>query len=388
MARGLPTGIVRTAHGYRTFQWIPDPRYPNGRIASKRWPAGASLDDMKRWREQQRVEARAPKPVIVAPVTPEGFAAEAAAYLEAVRAMSTFKDRARDIGIWIAVFQNTPRAEITSAMIRTWRDRWLTVGPKRVREKRKGTEPARFVDKPIPLSASAVNHRLRALENLYTVLDGRGGRNPVRDVPEAAEPELEPRAIPYELVERILAALPDRSQGLKGVSRDGDSKTKARLDVMAYTGLSPADLKRVRPEDLQLAGKVKTLYKRPRKKGRAIREPKGTTVPILPQAVRAFKRFAALNCWGGFSVSSLGKSFRRACHALNLPALRPYDLRHSFGTLAFAQSGDEASTGRLLGHRDPRTTARYTLGAVDARLAAVVTSMRRKAPQRAKRASR
>jgi hypothetical protein len=80
------------------------------------------------------------------------------------------------------------------------------------------------------------------------------------------------------------------------------------------------------------------------------------------------------------------KSFKRACAALQLPpTLTPYDLRHSFGTLAYAASGDLHATGVLLGHRDSRTTARYTLGAVDPRLAAAVKAMRFVAPRRADR---
>ena len=39
----------------------------------------------------------------------------------------------------------------------------------------------------------------------------------------------------------------------------------------------------------------------------------------------------------------------------------------NIGTKALKDSGDELATGVLMGHRDPRTTRRYTLGAVDAR---------------------
>jgi integrase len=101
------------------------------------------------------------------------------------------------------------------------------------------------------------------------------------------------------------------------------------------------------------------------------------TIPLSARGVHAFRRFVALGCWGPFSRSSMRQSFKRACAALEIPVtLTPYQLRHSFGTLVYASSGDLHATGLLLGHRDARTTARYALGAVDPRLAATVQGMR------------
>src|SRR5204862_42799 len=187
------------------------------------------------------------------------------------------------------------------------------------------------------------------------------------------EPDLAPRAIPYKLIAQILAALPDRSRPVKGQAREAESKTKARLAVIAYVGLSHAQLMRVQPEDLDL--RARTLFLRPRQKGHQ-GSTRGATVPLTPAGVKAFRQFIALACWGPFSASAMRKSFKRACAALDLPAsLTPYQLRHSFGTLAYASSGDLHATGVLLGHRDVRTTARYALGAVDPRLTAAVRSM-------------
>jgi integrase len=100
------------------------------------------------------------------------------------------------------------------------------------------------------LAASTVNHRRTALQHLWTVLNGRNNPNPVRDVPKQQEPEPAVRALPYTQIEAILAALPDVGQGLSGKARDGDSKTKARLRVMAYTGIPAAQLRRLKPEHI------------------------------------------------------------------------------------------------------------------------------------------
>jgi integrase len=51
-----------------------------------------------------------------------------------------------------------------------------------------------------------------------------------------------------------------------------------------------------------------------------------------------------------------------------LTGLRPYDLRHSFGSAVYAATGDLRAAQQLLGHASQRMTDRYTLSAVPERL--------------------
>lgn len=373
-SRELPTGIAKVFDKsgkwikYRAFVWlsIHTPQHPKGRNASKEFPRETPWETMKAWRETQRVDARrTPRQT---PIVPCGFAADCALYLEAVAAMPSFSDRARQIKEWLTVFGDCNRKiDITPARIRHTRDRWLTVGPKRVQILDAAGKHA-WELRAVPLSASTVNQRLRALENLYTVLDGRRAFNPVREVPEADPPDDTPRAIPRAVVAAILAALPDHgSSQVKGYKRSEDSKTKARLTVMAHTGLSHSQIARIQPADLNM--ELGTLYLRPRHKGQRSKTGKGQTIPLLPDAITAFRRFAALECWGTFSRHSMRKTFLRACIKLGLPTtLRVYDIRHGFGSRAYELTGDLHATGILLGHRDSRTTKRYTMAAVDPRL--------------------
>ncbi len=264
MARALPVGITKDAIGYRVFVWlnVKTPQHPKGRIASKRFPPGTPLADMVHWREAQRVDAR--RTPLAHSVNAVGFVADCARYLEAVAAMPTFAERVRQIRAWIIAFGDCDRLkDITPTRIRTQRDRWLTVGPKRIQAKEHGQTV--WKDVPLPQSASSVNNRLHALENLFTVLDGRHAYNPVREVPEADPPDLEPRAIPRDVVAAILGAMPDIGKSEKG-HRPVDSQTKARLSVMAYTGLSHSQLARVQPTDIDWTHG--TLFMRPRHKGR------------------------------------------------------------------------------------------------------------------------
>jgi integrase/recombinase XerC len=52
--------------------------------------------------------------------------------------------------------------------------------------------------------------------------------------------------------------------------------------------------------------------------------------------------------------------------------LRPYDLRHCFGTAVYTASADLRATQQLLGHASLSTTDRYTLAAVPERLKVAV----------------
>jgi integrase len=326
------------------------------------FPLEATEQEMQAWQEDERYRL-----LLIArrhrrDGTQAGtFAADAKRYLKAVAAMRDIKNRRKDIALWVQEFGPRRRHSITADEIRAVRDRWLTVGPKHVYRKATRDRAAYWEPLEKPLAGSTVNHRLRALSNLWTVLDGRRAPNPVREVPEADEtPEL-PRAIDYETITRILEALPDRGRPERHQKRSTVSLTKLRLRVMAWTGLPPAELMRLTAEHVDLERGAVLIE--PRQKGKGV-EP--ARLPLLPQAVEAFRDFAAANAWGKFSTSSVRQSFIRATRNIS-PAggLRPYDLRHSFGTQVFLSTGSLHAVGELLRHADKRTSRRYTLAAVD-----------------------
>ena len=325
--------------------------------ASRRFPLDALPSEIRAWREQARTELRAQQPV-----PRSGFAKDAALYLAAITAMPSYRDRARDIGLWVAEFGDRPRATITAVEIRAIRDRWLTVGPRHVQhwvtDAATGKRLRRDTLVAEPLRPATVNHRLRALENLYTVLDGRHAPNPVRAVPEVAEDEGPIRAIPPALIRAILAEL-------------GDSPTKARLRVMAATGLPHATLGRLDAVDFDPV--AKTLWVPGRRKGHGTR---GRLMPLTSTAVAALKALAAWDAWGPFSRSALRKAWLRACRKAGVTVpLRVYDLRHSHAVLTLGATRDLRATQILLGHSTPRLTERYARAAVDPVLAAAAAKV-------------
>jgi site-specific recombinase XerC len=380
MARALPTGIVRTATGYRVFVWVPWPGYPKGRIRSKRFTRTATYEptqkEMEAWREDRRVDARRKKGDDPVPIG-EGFLADADRYLTSVQGMVGFKDRRRHIREWAALFGERPRAEIQAHEIRAQRDQWLTVGPKHVLVK-PPTGKARWEVHAVPLSASTVNQKLRALENLYTLLGGRDGYNPVREVDEAEPPEELPRGETFALAYEILAHMPDVTRSTKDQAREAGSLSRVRFETMLMTGLPPKQLGRLQPEHVNWDALTVTPPKRAkgRRARRARARRKVKPRQLMPAAVPVLRRFFALQANRPFSATSLGRSVKRAIRTANkarvprgLPpipeTLSVYDLtRHTFGTEVFRLTKNLLLVKDLLGHATLEQSERYAQRAI------------------------
>lgn len=278
------------------------------------------------------------------------FADDALAYLESVKSMPTYAQREQHIKEWIEVFSDQRRDTIASDQIATQLHRWRT-------------EPRTIVKRggkavTLILSAAAVNKRRTALMHLYRTLDGRAARNPVKDTPKFREPAPAPRGIPYPTVRAILAKMPE-------------SKSKARLMVMAYTGIPPAQIAELTEADVDFT--ARTVAVAGRRKGRGTL---GRIVPLTADGVRALEAMRREDAWGPFSRTVMARAFTRACKAAKAgEGLRAYDLRHAFGTEVYAKSGDIRATQILMGHSTPQLTHRYTLAAVDPRVQAAIASM-------------
>ena len=306
----------------------------------KRFPPDTSLKTIKDWRDEARVSLRK----ATGHATRGTFANDAAQYLLAVSAMPTFRQRRRDIQLWVAEFGHRRRHTVTTLEIDVVLSRWLGEG----------------------LAASTVKHRRTALLHLWHEFDGRDVANPVRRSLVPEEPDPEPRGLPYSTVHKILDAMPDQGQAIKGQARDTASKTKVRYTLMAYTGLPPTSIMRLRPQDVRWdAGAV---FVRGRRKGKRGKKSKARMIPLTSAGLAALRRFDELDCWGPFSTSSAWRSFQTACTKLGLRGLRPYDLRHTFGTAVYAATGDLHATQQLMGHASQAMTDRYTLAAVPERL--------------------
>jgi len=231
-----------------------------------------------------------------------------------------------------------------------------------------------------------LNHRLRAIRNLYNTLDGIDVPHPTDKIQNKTPPKSEPRAIPMPLVQMILGFIPDRGRAERHGTIPRVSLTKIRLRVLAWTGMPPAQLRRLRVRDVDF--RAKKIYLRPRRKGKGSDE---AWLDLMDPAVDALRDFAAHDLWGRkWSRSSMRKSLkgaitRAAAHAAQIahdtgdrtlldefarlhPNARPYDLRHSFATEVYRLTGDPNVVKEMLQHASLDTTNRYTRGAVSERV--------------------
>lgn len=362
----IAPGIMREGDRLVATASVGSSRDGSRIIRRKVFPLGTSIATMQLWQLDEKRELYRTQPAAAAPGS---LAADIPVYLETLPEGRYKSDSTEILAHWAALpLAEKSRAAITRldviAQIAAWGDKGAAVG--------------------------TCNRRLSRLRKLYHALDGPTAPNPTDAIKFQREPEVEPRDIPIHIVKLILESLPDHGRAEKGGTRPTVSKTKLRLTVMAWTGIPPASLARVRPRDLDLNGA--RIYLRPRRKGKG-RE--GAWVALLPPAVDALKAFVAAGlCGHAWSNASMGKTWRvgiaRATkHAAELaektgddavarelaslpPRCKPYDLRHSFGSEIYRMTGDIRAVSELLQHADLETTKRYTKGAVSERVTAAI----------------
>jgi integrase len=163
---------------------------------------------------------------------------------------------------------------------------------------RSARTPARRVTRPQVLAqlvewedagvaASSINHRLRELRALYRVLDSNDptAYNPTFDIKKRSEPEPEPRAVSYDLIEAIIAYMPDRGRTTTaGTTRPMASQTKGPRARDGLDGTAARSGDEDSTGARRLAGAHAGVT--PRRKGKGT---KARTIPLLPEAVEALR---------------------------------------------------------------------------------------------------
>lgn len=325
-------GIRRDKYGLRAYVKVGKEQ------REKRYPAETPIKTIQAWRDETRVSLRANR---IDPQQAGTLASDIPKYLEQVAAMPTYAQRAEHLQLWAdALGANTPRRLITKDHIRAVLQAWRQAG----------------------LSEATCNKRRTALMHLWSVLDGKDARNPVRAVRKFRVPDALPRGRDPHTVD----------EALKKAKR---CRSRACCRVLLWTGLRPDELQRADPDDLDR--QHRTLFVRTGKGGRT------RSVPLTSQALAAFTEFEDEECWGRVpQAAPLGRWLKQ--HT-GLETLRVYDLRHSYGT-ALARRGTRLDViGSLMGHSTLELTRRYTLAAVTPDAAEATQKLARKAgrPKRA-----
>ena len=176
--------------------------------------------------------------------------------------------------------------------------------------------------------------------------------------PEGTNPCKKIRRYPERRRERYLTA---SEMGRLG-SVLADEQARAPLQVaivklLILTGCRQSEIRTLRWEDYREGH----LFLRDGKTG-------PRTVWLSSAARRVLDRvprgnhfvFPAATGSGPMSTETLYGSWRRMRIAVELPELRLHDLRHTYASLALQRGETVVVIGRLLGHRDPDTTLKYT----------------------------
>ena len=251
-------------------------------------------------------------------------------YMDKVHA-STRGNRERYLNAWVERLGSRTRQSVTTqdviAALNHFRQKGIV----------KGT----------PLKPETVNQVRLALLRLYECLNAEHEINPVKRVPLDPVAKPDARGVTYDVVDAILSKL---SPG---------TATAARCRLMAYTGMRPVEIMRIRPdEDWKRA--EGTLLIRTAKGGIATRQ------KLLPQATRALEEMARLQAWGTYWAGPVSRAFTDARKAAGYGSLHlvPYDLRHCYGTLIYEQTGDLKAVKESLRHSTLRLSERYMAAAV------------------------
>lgn len=324
--QSLWTGIAKHGAGWRASvrQGRDRPKI------QKHFPHDTDPREMQRWRADVKAELHVTRKQRATRGTFEGDAKRYLA-LKQIQAMPTYKDRCYEIGYWRRRFGTRQRDAITTLDI--------------------AEAKAELLEQRAP---GTVNKLLRALSNLYRVLDGPRAENPVRAVPEAKEPPPRPRGLDYPEVTRILNLLPDAGQPKKGETRSTVSKAKIRLRCLGYCPITPKQLMQIRKADLDLVRGAIHLPARAKGRGAA-----ATWQKLTAPALDAFRDFDAHDLYGPFSLRTVRRALTSAATRAGYPHFRVYDLRHSYGTAVYRATGSKEAVGRLLQHASPRTTDTY-----------------------------
>lgn len=262
--------------------------------------------------------------------------AEITRYLAQVGSMPTFAQRKEHLHLWAdELGGHLQRATIEPEDIRAVLQKWRTGG----------------------LAAATCNKRRTALMHLFTILDGKDARNPVRAVKKFRPADPLPRGRDPHVVDALLLKAPR-------------CRTRACARVMMWTGMRPVELQRAEPDDVDYRARVVVV--RTAKGGRA------RVVALTPQAVSAWKEFDAEDCW--HRLPKEAPRNRLIKKWTKMPDLRIYDLRHTYGTALARRRTRLDVIGKAMGHSTLDLTRRYTLAAADEEALAATARLAKKLP--------
>lgn len=313
--RRLAKGIYEDAYGRSVIVSV------HGTPEETRFEKDRPLDVLQRWRARRLGEVAESTPR-----DPRGsLARDVVRFLKTRKGLASYKAEKSNLKAWARALNNPARWAITAADIAETMATWRAEG----------------------YSQQTLRHRFRILRQLFRTLDGRRVSSPFDDLEIPAKPRPRPVSVPDREIADVATAL--RRQ--ESMRRLRDGKTRARFLVLATHEQRPAEVKRTRPEDVQIERRLWWV--------RGAKGSYHTIVPLNSEQVAAWQLFITAKAWGVFDT----RSFCRTLQRNGWPkGIRPYNLRHSTGFALSARGADLGDIQALYGHTSPETTRIYVPG--------------------------
>jgi len=356
----LPKNVRRTPTGF-----IAKASIGRTQCRTKRFPADTPYKVMADWIGDTKTELRKARPDRAKGSLLDDLETH---YLPIKKqiGMPTYDARERDLRVMIGMLGPTRRRDqIEPVHILGMLARLKAGGRPRATRTTKDGRTVKAGGRVVKeLSDRTVDIYRNAIMSFFTVLGGKRGHNPVKDVErfDQSDEVAPPPNISIELFDRILDAMPDLGAIEPGQRRSEISLTKIRLKVIAFAGLPQKQIMTLQLDKIDWErGRVVIVG---RGKGKRI---KRRVVEVSTYGMAALRELVdAGACGQEFSVSSMWQSFTRAVAKVAPGSgLNPYSLRHLFGTVTLDASDDLDAVNRLMLHApgSKATTRIYTAAA-------------------------
>ena len=206
---------------------------------------------------------------------------------------------------------------------------------------------------------NTANHDRAILGACWTAQRGMQAWNPVKDVPAFRLETPKVRGVSLEDVDRIVSALPPTPDA-------------ARIRLLAHTGLPPAQIGRLCPDDLDILAGTIRVPARHKGAGASAR-----TLPLTARGKEAAIRFVQVGVYGAVPTLRLTRLFAKTVRGLRISNVRLYDLRHAFAARLYVSTkGNREVVAQFLCHAPgSKVTDRYVQSGVSAVLQDAVREM-------------
>ena len=310
--RKVAKGIYKDKYGVAATVKVDDIQ------RERRFPRGTAIKTMRTWQDTTRASLRS---------MPKGekhtLAYDAPRYVRQVEhRLASIRDRRRHLNRWLTKFGSYLTLSLErhlpelNAQLSKWRE---------------------------TLSASSCNHGRDALMNLVRILYGRSAAEGLSDLITFRKPPPRLRAVSRVHLAAVLAQI------------EPGTVLAARLQLMSWTGMRPAQIGRLTPEHFVLDHEVKIPHVIvPRAKGG-----RDALIPLLEEGIAAAREFMKLEAYGAWGTERANRALKVAARKAGQEAFTLYQIRHSFASALRESGADVADIQYMYGHTNPNTTEIY-----------------------------